>query len=58
MNAQRNDVVQTIRHTCNRVLIIVRLNGVEVRCEKCGVPRLYTWREILTMMLAAELART
>ncbi len=58
MNAQGNDVVQTVRHTCNRVLFVVRLRGIEVRCEKCGVPRLYTWREILTMMLTAELAHS
>ncbi len=55
--SDENDVVQVVRHTCNRVLIVVRLAGIEIHCDKCNSKRLYTWREILTMMLSAELAR-
>ncbi len=56
MSTQENDVVQVARHTCGKVQFVVKLQGIEIQC-RCGSKRLYTWREVLAMMLAAELAR-
>ncbi len=54
----RSVTIQEVRHTCSRMMFIVRRNGIELRCDKCGSTVLYTWREILTMMLTAELAHS
>ncbi len=54
---ERAAAVQEIRHSCSRMMFIVRRNGIELHCDKCGSLILYTWREILTMMLAAEMSK-
>jgi len=47
-----SDTVQEVRHTCGKLVIAVKPNGIELMC-KCGGRVLYTWRQILTMQLLA-----
>lgn len=51
-----SETVQEVRHTCGRLLIVVQLRGIELKCDKCNAKVLYTWRELLTMMLTAQMA--
>lgn len=48
-----SDSIHSERHTCGRLLIIVRPMGLQMKCPKCGEEVLYTWRKILTMQLMA-----
>lgn len=48
------DTIQEVRHTCHRLLIVVKAGGLELVCPKCGEKVLYSWRKILTMMLVAQ----
>ena len=41
------------RHTCGRLLIVVKKDGLELVCPKCGDKVLYTWRKLLVMQLAS-----
>lgn len=48
-----SDTVHQERHDCGRLLIVVKKDGIELACPKCGGKELYTWRKILTMQLMA-----
>jgi hypothetical protein len=48
-----NDKIHSERHTCGRLLIVVRLDGLELVCPKCNEKVVYTWRKILMMQLMA-----
>ena len=50
-----DDRVAEIRHDCHRLLIIVKPRGIQLKCDKCNREVLYTWRQVLTMMLSAEM---
>ncbi len=45
-----------VRHACNRLLMVANRKGIELACDKCGGKVVYTWREILLLMLTAEMA--
>ena len=48
-----SEVIHSERHTCGRVLIMVRPAGIQLKCHKCGEEVLYSWRKILTFQLLA-----
>jgi DNA-directed RNA polymerase subunit RPC12/RpoP len=48
-----NDKIHAERHTCGRLLIVVKLEGLELVCPKCNEKVIYTWRKILMMQLMA-----
>lgn len=48
-----SDNIHCERHTCGRLLIVVKLDGLELACPKCGEKVIYTWRKILMMQLLA-----
>ncbi len=50
------DRVAEIRHDCHRLLIVVKHRGIQLKCDKCNREVLYTWRQVLAMMLSAEMA--
>ena len=45
-----------IRHTCNRLLMVVSNKGLELACDKCKSKVVYSWRHILMMMLTADMS--
>ena len=48
-----SDTLHQERHTCGRLLVNVKLNGLELACGKCGEKVVITWRKIMGMMLLA-----
>lgn len=48
-----SDNIHSERHTCGRLLIVVKPNGLELVCPKCNEKVIYTWRKILSMQLMA-----
>ena len=51
--SERPDAIHQEKHTCGRLLIVVKKNGIELACGKCGQKVLYTWQKILVMQLMA-----
>lgn len=51
--ARASDNIHSERHTCGRLLIVVKLEGLELVCPKCGEKVIYSWRKILSMQLMA-----
>ncbi len=45
----------SVRHHCNRLLMTVTRHGIELVCDKCHGKIIYTWREIMIMMLTVEM---
>jgi DNA-directed RNA polymerase subunit RPC12/RpoP len=48
-----SDNIHAERHTCGRLLIVVKLEGLELVCPKCNEKVVYSWRKILSMQLMA-----
>ena len=44
-----------VRHACNRLLMTVTRQGIELHCDKCHGKVLHTWRQVLVMMLTMEM---
>ncbi len=53
-----DSVVERVKCNCSHTLIIVKPNGIELKCDSCKSRILYSWRKVLMMMLAAEMATT
>ncbi len=51
---QEKEQGEQLRHSCGRLLVVVRPRGIELACPKCGGKVLYTWKMLLMMMLAME----
>lgn len=54
-NSESGDEIRHNSATCHHLLFMVRRGGIEIMC-KCGIKVLYTWRQILLLMLAADRA--
>ncbi len=54
MEHGEQEQVEQLRHSCGRLLVVVRPRGIELVCPKCSGKVLYTWKRLLRMMLAME----